>query len=233
MELSELFVMNNKTVRIFEPLTLSVAFSIFAVACGSSSGGSENISGGPACGNQPCGGDVVGTWNWSDVCIRTDVLKQDFLQGSMGACSQATVGANLSAAGAFTLNADHTYAVTLTMSGTTTTNVPMSCLAAGDSCAGLSARLQAALASDSSIQSASCSGTTTCVCTEILTPSSQNESGTYSTSGSSLVTTPTGAAADTVQYCVKDTTITFHEPAMGTSTMASLVAAIVADKAQP
>ena len=77
------------------------------------------------------------------------------------------------------------------------------------------ADLAASFASEPSSQSATCTGTSTCNCTIIEAPDTLSESGTYSTSGNSLLTTPTGSVSpDTVDYCVKGSTLTFREPVM-------------------
>jgi len=52
-------------------------------------------------------------------------------------------------------------------------------------------------------ESASCSGSTTCVCRLVTTPSASSESGTYTRSGTTLIVTPTGGSPETVNYCVQ------------------------------
>lgn len=72
-------------------------------------------------------------------------------------------------------------------------NIPASCLTRGGTCATASAQLKASVASDPAIQSASCVGSGTCVCTIVETPVRSVESGTYASSGSALTTNLTGA----------------------------------------
>lgn len=203
-----------------------VAVSVAISGCGGGGGGGS-------CGNASCGGDLTGTWGFTSACIDTNVLKQAFLSGSMGACTQASVSANLSPTGTISLNTDGTYALALTLGGTTTINIPTSCLN-GATCADLDAALQAEISTEPSIQSISCTGTSTCACVEVPAPETSNETGTYTTSGSTLTTTPTGASPDMASYCVKSTmqasTLTVGSSMMANGAMGNLVETLTAQK---
>ena len=186
------------------------AFSLTSLACGPDSG-NKNIVGGPSCTEAPCGGNIAGTWNATGLCVDKSVLMAAFSEGLMGQCPQAALGdVNFVPTGSFVFNTDGSYQIALTLNGTLGVNVPVSCLNGG-TCADLAA----SFASGSSAQSATCTGTSTCNCTIIEAPDTLSESGTYSTSGNSLLTTPTGSVSpDTVDYCVKGSTLTFREPVM-------------------
>ena len=134
----------------------------------------------------------------------------------------------LSGTGPFMFNADQTYAVNLTVNGTAAFNFPGSCLS-GLTCDVLSTAVQAQVAADpaSPFQSASCAGSGDCTCTFVLLPETIGETGTYTVSGSSLLTTSNGTT-DTLNYCVKGSSVVFREPAM--AGMTSEISAIIAQK---
>jgi len=201
-----------------------ISFSAVAAGCGGDSGG-NNIVGGPACGVEPCGGDITGTWNATEMCVDKSVLMAAFVEGTMGACPGARLTTvNYPLSGTLTFNTDSTYAISLTLTASISISVPSSCIN-GASCADLTGNFT----SDPNVQSATCTGTSTCTCTIMQMPDSTSESGTYSISGTNLLTTATGATTtDTIGYCAKGTTLTFREPGM-VSTASGLVA-IVATK---
>ncbi len=80
-------------------------------------------------------------------------------------------------------------------------NLPSSCTLG--QCAVLAAYLQSSLGAGST---ASCTGTSACACS--LTEQVNNEeSGTYTTSGSTLTTTSATSGTSAQGYCVKDNTL--------------------------
>jgi len=96
------------------------------------------------------------------------------------------------------------YAMALTRGYSYTYNVPASCLNGG-TCADLAAEL----AQSPTLQSSSCTGSTTCVCPLVYVPIDVTESGTYTTSGSTLTTTPTAGTAGSTSYCVEGNRVHF------------------------
>jgi hypothetical protein len=201
-----------------------VSLSWLALACGGGDG-NNNIIGGPACGVGPCGGDLVGTWNAATVCIDRGVLMDDFV---IEGCPEASVGAvNYTPSGTFLFNADLSYSISLTATGTFAFNYPLSCI--GVTCPQFNAAIQAAFLNDppEGIQSISCAGNDPCTCTFVTLPASSTETGTYSTSANTLVTTSTAGGVDTLDYCVKGTTVTFRDPPTSTP---SEVVAFVAER---
>jgi hypothetical protein len=190
-------------------ILLSVA--MFLMSCGGSSGGGNGGgagsggggNGGGSCGTvQPCGGSVVGTWNISTVCV-LDSSFLGFDQSQICAGAQFDV-ASVSAMGTSTYNADGTYQDTGNLKLTFKLTVPNSCFSNGATCAGLNSSFQQQIQQDpSSVNSASCvpSGSS-CVCTLGSPDQPVSEMGTYTTSGTSLTTTPTGGTPSTGPYCV-------------------------------
>jgi hypothetical protein len=112
-------------------------------------------------------------------------------------------------------------------------NVPTSCLG-GMTCAALNAAIQASQQQnpDPAIQSITCVGTGTCVCRFVGTPQTENETGTYTTSGTAITTTASGGTVDSGDYCVQGDTIhivtvdrTMNTGPMGQATILSDVTA--------
>ena len=203
------------------------SFSMLAFGCDGDDG-NDNIVGGPACTVAACGGNIVGNWNMTEICADKSVFMEAFLGGLMGQCPGANVGAvTFTPSGSLAFNADSTYSVNFTISGTVVMNIPSSCLQ-GATCADLGAALAGEFAGDPTVQSASCSGSGTCACPIVLTPDQTSEAGTYTVSGSTLLTTPTGGTAESLEYCVKGTTATFPAPPM--TRMDSGLVAFVATK---
>ena len=190
----------------------AVSLSWLALAgCGGGDGS------GAACGVTPCGGDIAGAWNAADVCIDKALLTGDFMVD--GCRRPASVTSPRTPDGQLHVQHRRDLQPRLALNGTIGLNYPVSCLE-GATCVELDAavRLAMTLEPNPAIQSVSCAGTTTCVCTFVATPETLAEAGTYTTSGNNLVTTPTsGEPAETVEYCVKGTTATLREPDDGTS----------------
>jgi hypothetical protein len=169
----------------------SLAFTLFASGCGSGGGG----AGGPAsCLQvQPCGGDVVGTWKILGGCINSAALSA----AVMAACPGATVGGNIAISGTVTYNADLTYTFDVTETIAETQNLPLSCTGLA-SCSELEARMSA----DNPDAIVTCSGTDTCGCQTTLSIPRTTASGTYTTSGTTVVLS-SGTSTTTDSYCVQ------------------------------
>jgi hypothetical protein len=193
----------------------------FATACGpgsssttpSTAGGGGG--GGGDCGSvQPCGGDVVGTWDIVSGCVPLadgGAIGTVTINGQ--ACSGvAAVSESINVQGTLTFDSNSGFTETVTQFGATVTlSIPGSCFP-GTTCD----QLGAVLAQDAgaSLTSVTCTGTTTCLCTSIdnaigsggaiSTPLS--ETGTYSISGSSLTFTTAldggGIGQSSGDYCV-------------------------------
>jgi hypothetical protein len=192
--------------------------SVFAVVsvlgalpgCGSSgggTGGTGGTTGGAAtrCGQvEPCGGSVIGNWKVTTSC---------FNGASMGSCPNATLDVSgLRVSGNATYSADMTYALMASISGTSVTTIPASCMTSNGvtiTCDQLNQSIQMDLAThpDPSVQSYSCvAAGSACKCTEVLTAVNTNETGNYTSAGTQLTTTPNdGSGPSTDDYCVQGT----------------------------
>jgi hypothetical protein len=186
------------TKKLVGVVALSVALTPIVSACD---------GGGGSCGKvQPCGGDVVGDWNIVGACITSAALENFDIGLDCPTATSSVTGLNVSGSASF--NADLTYTRTQTLSATVQLTIPMSCLMVEGgitlTCAQFDQGLQQALAMQPGLyQSAHCAGSTTCSCTFILSPQTRSESGTYTTSGTTLTTTSSTGATDADQYCVQ------------------------------
>jgi hypothetical protein len=160
---------------------------------------------GPAgsCGQvEPCGGDVVGTWTATSGCVNATYAMMSFESGLAGACPTATLSATkISVSGSMSLNSDLTYSSTGTETVSFSVNLPSSCTQG--QCAALGAYLQSSLGAGSS---ASCTGTSSCACS-LTEQVNDDDSGTYTTTGSTLTTTSATTGTSAQSYCVKDDTL--------------------------
>jgi len=190
---------------------LAPVLALLPVACGSS--GKEIPIGPMACTNDPCGGDITGTWNIAgDVCLSRSILMMELTQALMGVCPGATVGeTHVPATGSLVFNTDLSYSIDFTMTVSLGMNLPISCFP-GQTCATLSAQFMQQATGDPNIQSSSCTGSNTCLCTITEVAMQLTEQGTYTVGTNNQVTqTPTGGAAYANGYCVKDATLTYRD----------------------
>jgi hypothetical protein len=176
---------------------------------GGSSGGSGGSGGGAAgtggssnlaCGVTPCGGNLVGNWSLTGGCIDKTSLEAQLQQDSY--CPTLTLNSvTMTESGTVTFTVTN-YSVAANRTITFSENVPLICIDPA-TCADL----EYAYSTDPTIQSVSCTGTTLCTCLLTLLPQSGSEQGTYTTAGSSLITTPAGGTAATSAYCVQGGTL--------------------------
>jgi len=172
---------------------LIVAGGFFVAGCG---GGSGATCG----GTEPCGGDVVGTWSITSDCVSAAEANAEFQASSNDFCPAATASVGgINHTGTIVFNSDATYSIdSVIESFSTRITLPSSCLN-GMQCSDLTQ----AFASDATIQSATCSGGSSCVCTIASVPQTVIDSGTYTTAGTSLEVQSTTSGADAVPYCVQ------------------------------
>jgi hypothetical protein len=146
-------------------------------------------------GTPPCGGAVVGTWSWASVCMHDAVAMQQFMYPG---CPAATVtDVNVTQTGSIVFTAA-SYAVALTRTYAFTYNIPSSCLG-GLTCTDLAGQFERSI----ELESSSCTGSTTCVCPIVYLPREVNESGRYTTSGSTMRRTPTNGTTVSAPYCIE------------------------------
>jgi hypothetical protein len=160
-------------------------------------GGGAGTAPGVTCdGTQPCGGALVGTWSFVSVCMHDAAAMKQFMYPN---CPTATVtDVNVMQTGSMVFTAA-SYAVAMSRTYAYTYTIPTSCLG-GLTCEDLAGQFERSL----DLQSSSCTGSTTCVCPIVYAPREVSESGTYSTSGNTLRTTPTGGTtANNIAYCVE------------------------------
>lgn len=182
--------MRDATTRM-SALASAVMCAALAGGCGPGSG-----DGGAPAGClkfQPCGGDVVGTWNFVGAC-RSSTLLTDLTTELQANCPGASVTSfDIHLSGTFTFNADLTYSTNASQTVTATEVLPLSCTGFS-SCA--------AVQSASPTSVVTCTGTTTCTCRVVGTPPGV-ETGTYTTSGTNLTTVgPTDTTTE--GYCVEN-----------------------------
>lgn len=174
---------------------VSAAFVVVFVVLGCSSGGS---SGGTAACSPftACGGDVTGTWSVTGVCI-TGVTDSS--------CTSATLAVTAQPSGTLTFNANGSYSDTATITATESATIPASCLSGASDCTAFETALQG----QTGVSGATCTGNvaTSCQCSIVLTPQTDSNVGTYTTAGTALTRTPTGATATTTPYCVQGNTL--------------------------
>ena len=211
-------------VRILA-LTLFLA-STLALAC--SSGSDKNpggFGGAHKCGEvAPCGGDVVGNWTVSDACIDPSQVDTSELDSIKQSCAGFTYGTTVDVSGtaAFTTT---TYDVNIETTAVITMHFPKSCLG-GVTCSAFEQLLGAYITgSDAAF---SCTGSSDCNCT-LTQAAPQMESGTYTTSVSTLTMTPDdGSGASSTPYCVQGST--FHLISLDDTDNTKIVADIVGTK---
>ena len=153
------------------------------------------MSGG-GCGNvQPCGGDLVGTWAITQICLGP-IMGDPSCPGDTVSNASATENGTL----AFASGGTYTANVSITLMYTEMT--PVACIDPS-TCADLPAIYAASGAA------ASCTGTSTCTCSIAAAAPSSAEAGTYAASGTSVTVTPAGGTARSMGYCVQGNSVHF------------------------
>jgi hypothetical protein len=177
----------------------SLAFGFLALAvplvgCGGSSGP-------PNCGaEQPCGGDVVGTWSFAGVCLNVSAASA----AREAACPGASIGgANVSLTGGLTYNADLTYTATNWHESFSVTEiVPLSCAGATTCAEGNGTDSQTQNGKTITVTT-TCTGTTVCTCHVAGDLSLTSDTGDYYITGTTLdMLGP--ATSGTFPYCVEE-----------------------------
>jgi hypothetical protein len=209
---------------------LSMGFAIGVTLLGCSSSSNSGSDGaGASCGKvAACGGNIVGTWNFVAGCASTSASA-----ASNSACPNESIqSTTVTASGSATFNSDLTYSVDVTESVSESLVVPMSCLTVGGmtiSCDEIATVLAGALETDGGGPTTTCTSSgTDCDCNISLSGLSTHETGTYTLSGNSVVTTAGGTSGGG-DYCVQGDTLHFlSSTSMGT--MAAVATDLVATK---
>ena len=190
---------DNRSVGTFPAWHFLLGLALFTSCHGSATHGDGGVTdaggpdGGLACGTvSACGGDIVGTWTVTQSCLTaTEDLSSN--------CAGLSADISFSVSGTATYNADHSYTAMVTGGGTTSYHYPSSCIPAGATCV----QLGQALMGIGMYSSVTCTidSAGVCNCVAVTPSTSSNETGTYSTSGTTLTTTPSGAVSSG-PYCV-------------------------------
>jgi hypothetical protein len=164
--------------------------------CGGSSGPPNCLQ------EQPCGGDVGGTWSFLGVCSNVSFENQQ-LQAACPGRSIGGLGASLT--GQITFNpSDMTYtAANWHEMFSATETLPLSCLDGATSCAALSGTTTDTSTGTAVTTTVTCSGTTVCTCHVAgnLTLATA-ETAAYTIAGTNLVLSGTETSGN-FGYCVE------------------------------
>jgi hypothetical protein len=167
---------------------------------------------------QPCGGDVVGSWDLAALCVSRAADERMFADSLVGsACpTQALGSVTRGAVGTFVFNADLTFSTSTVLTNETTINIPASCLS-GLTCADLTVLPQSEVDAGlrPGVDSIACAGSSGCVCSQVSSPSQVSETGTYAITGSVLNLTATTSATETFEYCIQGDTAHFTARSTG------------------
>lgn len=149
-------------------------------------------------GTAPCGGSLVGSWRFVSICLDEASISgvSDQILSACPGAAITNVATSHAGSIAFTAS-DYTATATTTLSFTLT--LPVSCVGGTVRCADIGDQL----ATDTSVASASCSGSTVCTCALANTPVITDASGTYLTSGAVVTFQPSNGSPSTASYCVK------------------------------
>jgi hypothetical protein len=182
----------------------------FALALGVSSCGSGGRN--DTCGMvQPCAGDPTGIWNITTACADSSLFASIFEDLP---CPAATASlANVTTTGIASFSADKTYSLSEMASGSLDVVFPSSCLIMNGirrTCLQLVDELDNRVDSNGNglFSSISCTSANGCTCSAAVKPQSMvNDSGTWSTSGTSLALMSATDGNSSVPYCVQENVI--------------------------
>ncbi|MGK3989547.1 hypothetical protein WME99_41250 [Sorangium sp. So ce136] len=175
-------------------------------ACGDDDG---STGGGAACEEaQACGGDPTGSWTIEETCLDTAMFAE--LDANCGAEIDVS---GVAFKGSAEFKSDGTYATTSTVTGPMKAVYPPPCLVFEDTtitCAQLDQTMQDLIAQgEAPYESATCAAAgQDCVCNLSLAERTTAGSGTWSVSGTSLITGSSGEAPQEVPFCVEGSSLT-------------------------
>lgn len=166
--------------RLITSLTLSISAAL-AIGCGGDDGG----SGGLGCDTAACGGDPVGVWTVVDSCFEGELTIEQ--------CPDLIVkSVDVDQTGTVTIDADMSYTLDLTVSGTASVTFPASCFGGLiTDCAQLND------------DGTTCTGDASAECDcDITLDEVTDETGTWSTTGNQI-TLDDGTEPEVSDYCVQ------------------------------
>ena len=129
-----------------------------------------------------CGGDLVGSWDFVDVCVG-GVAENPFGE----TCPEATLDIDFEFSGTVEIGADGTYSVSIENTSTVIFEVPTSCL--GGTCAPLEEDFECDLSGD------------VCTCTQ-TEEDTDEDSGTFEVNGNTATFTSDDGTVDDMEFCV-------------------------------
>jgi hypothetical protein len=181
--------------------------------CGkSSSNGGDAGASTSVCGTfTGCGGSIVGTWRVSSICL-------DAPQG-YPSCPGFQHSGQLEYSGIITFSSNGTYTSALAKSGNLVSTYPTTCLA-GTTCAQLSSSL---FKPDSGYSGSCSSNADACVCTAIYA-GPEDEQGTYTVEGSSIIMSSARLGGDQGQFCVQGNQLTIRSSSTSSPDSATIIA---------
>jgi hypothetical protein len=188
--------------------TFCVATSSLAGFGCSDDGDNAGLGGPNKCGQvQPCGGDVVGDWTIAGACVDPDAITNDDIESVKTLCPTLTYKTSYKASGSASFTSTN-YIYDIQQTVTAIIDVPASCLKNFNlTCADVDMLLEQQVGSGADAPTVNCSGSGGCTCI-LSAPANIAESGTYTTDGNSLYTTPTGSdAAEATPFCVDGSTL--------------------------
>ena len=212
--------------------------------CGSD-GGPSGEGGPPAdgglpatCGNvQPCAGDVVGNWTFTETCqssarFAASAMKFSTMAEQTWCPGQTLVGIEPEASGSLMLAGDGTYTLAVAFGGYIDINYPASCIAGAscdDATAGFQAQIEAGSFPNPSVTSIACSGSSSCLC-HAAVDGTQYASGTYAISGNVLTFTAATGVVTNKGYCVAGSTLHILDTSTGSTGQTAVDSDLVAMK---
>lgn len=183
-----------------------------------------------------CGGNLLGAWKLVTACGSVASTSGSTVSGTSCA-GETTSVSDYQVVGSLTFRSDMTYSIDLqSLTETVNATIPQSCLGGGLTCAAENAQLMqqsGATGADGGVAliSGSCTGTTTCNCTATVSINAMTmNSGTYSTSGSTLTMVTTSGGTSTVGYCVQGSTLHIVGGATGTTGQGASGTDLIAEK---
>ncbi|WP_437623187.1 hypothetical protein [Sorangium sp. So ce1151] len=179
-------------------------------ACGDDGNDDDgSTGGGAACAAaQACGGDPTGAWTIAETCLDPSIFAE--INAGCGADIDVS-GVEFNGSAEF--KSDGTYTTTSTVTGPMKAVYPPPCLVFDDTtltCAQLHQSMQDLIArGEAPYESATCAAAgQDCVCNLVLTERTTAGTGTWSVSGSSMITESSGEAPAEVPFCVEGSSLT-------------------------
>jgi hypothetical protein len=172
-------------------------FAIVFISNGGDAGGGTQTAG--TCADDydtSCGGNVVGSWDFSAGCVTLgpDAFKSDDGSDPFGGCKGVKLSADADFSGTITFDKDGTYMNTLATSIAVQISIPKSCLM-GAGC---------------DVFDGGVADGDNCVSKQMQAPDMKDENGTYTTDGNMIELIKDGdtSSTDKTEYCIEGDKLT-------------------------